>query len=147
MQKIILSLSILFSLSIFSHEGGHGPALKDESHHGGKVTAIILSSEVEKGRAAKMLYKGELVFHSRKQEVKLYLFDNEMKPLNLKTFDTKVSAVQIERRKENKFELTLDKSCNFFVGNRPKNKRVPFNIDVFVKKGKKELFGAFDGLD
>lgn len=147
MKKLILGLVLALTIPTFSHDGGHGPAVKDESHHGGKVTAIILASEVEKGRSAKMLYKAELVFNSRKQDIKLYLYDVEMKPLNLQGFVTEGSGVQIEKGKEKKFKLSLDKSGTFFSGTRPKNKRVPFNIDVFIKKDKKDLFGAFDGLD
>mgnify|MGYP000244676885 CR=1 FL=1 len=38
-------------------------------------------------------------------------------------------------------------SGKFYKGLRPKNKRVPFNIDIRVGKGEEILFGAFDGLD
>jgi hypothetical protein len=137
----------MFTQPLMAHDEGHGPAIKDESHHGGKVSAIILSADVNKGRGAKMLYKGELVHSSRKLDVQLYLYDKNMKPVDLKGFVASGRAVQIERRAKGNFTLTLDKSGKFFKGTRPKNKRVPFNIDVFVKDGKRELFGAFDRLD
>lgn len=147
MKVVLLLCSLFFTTLGFAHDEGHGPALKDESRYGGKIAAIINASEVSKGRKATLLYKGELVHSSRDQEVKLYLFDKDMKPLDLKNFDKKVNAVQIERRSENKFELTLDSSGKFYKGMRPKNKRVPFNIDVRFNAKDQKLFGAFDGLD
>lgn len=142
-----LFLAFMLSLSIYAHDGGHGPAIKDESLNGGKVTAVIAAGDVNKGRAAELLYKGELVFESRKTPVKLYIYDKNMKPLNLKEFSKEISAVQIERNSEKTFKLTLDETGKFYKGERPKNKRVPFNIDVKFTKGKQKLFGAFDGLD
>lgn len=147
MKKLLSTLLTLITLTTLAHDEGHGPAIKDESIHGGKVTAIILEKDVKKGRAAKMLYKGELVYDSRKTNIKLYLYNEKMKPLDLSKFKAEAKAVLIERGKEKEFKLTKDKSGEFFSGQRPKNKRVPFNIDVFPKKGKQNLFGAFDGLD
>ena len=141
---ILLSLSFLNALA---HDEGHGPALKDESLHGGKISAIINAKEVSIGRKAKMLYKGELLHESRGRDVKVYIYDQNMKPIKLSQFDKQIKAVQIERGKEKNFSLKLDKSGNFYQGKRPKNKRVPFNIDIKLEKGKTELFGAFDGLD
>jgi hypothetical protein len=147
MKILLTTLFTLLTLSTHAHDEGHGPAIKDESIHGGKVTAIILKEDVDKGRGAKMLYKGELVFDSRKTAVKLYLYNEKMKPLDLTQFEKETKAVLIERGKEKEFSLMLDKSGKYFSGNRPKNKRVPFNIDVFPKTEKQNLFGAFDGLD
>lgn len=138
---------MFMTLNISAHEGGHGPAIADESLHGGKVTGIILEKEAEIGRKATLKYKAELTYESRKTEVKLYLYDQKMQPLDLTKFATEVKAVQIEKSNERPFKLTLDKSKKYFVGTRPKNKRVPFSIDVFPKLGEDNLFGAFDGLD
>lgn len=147
MKVLILLCSLFISSMSFSHDEGHGPALKDESRYGGTITAIINVKEVNAGRKAKLLYKGELVHSSRGKEVKLYLFDQSMKPLDLEKLEKVVKAVQIERGKEKKFELKLDSSGKFYKGERPQNKRVPFNIDVYVSSKDKKLFGAFDGLD
>lgn len=143
-MSFILS-TVVFS--VFAHDEGHGPAIKDESVYGGKVTAIIKADEVSIGRKAKMLYKGELVHSSKDLDVKVYIYDLNMKPVDLKAFSNKINAVLLERNAEKKFELTLDKSGKFFSGMRAKNKRVPFNIDINLSKGDQKLFGAFDGLD
>jgi hypothetical protein len=147
MKALLTTLLTLLTLTAHAHDEGHGPAVKDESIHGGKVTAIILKEDVDKGRGAKMLYKGELVFDSRKTNVKLFLYNEKMEALDLSEFEKEAKAVLIERGKEKKFSLMLDKSGKYFSGNRPKNKRVPFNIDVFPKKEEQNLFGAFDNLD
>ncbi len=147
MKALLTTFLTLLTLATHAHDEGHGPAIKDESIHGGKVTAIILKKDVNKGRGAQMLYKGELVFDSRKTEVKLYLYNEKMKPLDLSQFQKETKAVLIERGSEKEFSLKLDKSGKYFSGDRPKNKRVPFNIDIFPRKGDQNLFGAFDGLD
>lgn len=147
MKTFSTAILVFLSLSLFAHDEGHGPAIKDESIHGGKVTAIILEKDIKKGRKAEMLFKGELVYDSRKTDVKLYIYDQKMKSLDLSNFSKEAKAVLLERGSEKEFKLTLDKSGKFFSGSRPKNKRVPFNIDVFPKQKEKSLFGAFDGLD
>lgn len=147
MKISLTTLLTLLTLTTHAHDEGHGPAIKDESIHGGKVTAIILKEDVDKGRRAKMLYKGELVFDSRKTSLKFFLYNEKMKPIDLSQFQKEVKAVLIERGKEKEFSLMLDKSGKYFSGDRPKNKRVPFNIDVFPKTEKQNLFGTFDNLD
>ena len=143
----MLLLSLFLSTNLFAHDEGHGPAIKDESLKGGTVTAIIAEKDVNKGRKAQMVYKGELVHESRGQDVKLYVYSQNMRPLDMTKFKNEVKAVQIERGGKKEFILKLDKTGKFFEGQRPKNKRVPFNIDVFIKQDDKKLFGAFDGLD
>lgn len=147
MKKYLMMFSVLFCLSATAHDEGHGPALKDESHYGGKVTGIINKKEVSIGRKAKLIYKAELVHSSKNTEVKVYLYDKDMKPMTLEKFKESANAVQLERKSEKKFALKMDKSKKFFMGKRPKNRRVPFNIDVVLSDGKTEYFGAFDGLD
>lgn len=147
MKKILFVLSILFSNLCLSHEGGHGPVLSDESMNGGRIAPVILEKEIPLERKAKMLYKAELVHASRKTQVKVFLYSVEMKELELKDFGETLSAIQIEESKEKPFTLKLDKSGKFYVGQRPRNKRVPFSIDVKIKGPGKQLFAAFDGLD
>lgn len=147
-MKFVLALILsLNSMLVLAHDEGHGPAIKDESLNGGKVSAVIKAEDVKKGRKAGMLYKAELVHDPRKLNVKVFIYDQNMKPISLKELSKEINAVQIERGKEQPFTLTLDKSGKFYHGLRPKNKRVPFNIDVKIKKGEQTLFSAFDGLD
>jgi len=149
-MKSILSIISLFLLvsHALGHDEGHGPAVKDESLYGGKVVAIIKASEVEKGRGAKLLYKGELVYESRGEEVKVYIFDSKMKPIEGgDQFSNELKAILMEKGSEKAFTLNLDKSKKFYTGKRPLNKRVPFSIDIRFSRGKDQLFGAFDGLD
>lgn len=142
-MKLFMSMILSFTIvSAFSHDGGHGPALKDESRNGGKMSAIIDAKEVKLGTKAKLLYKGELVHKSKKLDVEVHIYDVDMSKLG-----KSMEAVLFEGRKSHKFSLALDESGKFYKGQRPKNKRVPFNIDVRVKKGDQTLFGAFDNLD
>lgn len=144
-MKVLIVLTLVLSLNLFAHDEGHGPAVTDESMQGGKVTAIIDYKQVNDGRKAEMLYKGELVVEGL--EVKLFIFDKKMKEISLDKFSKTVNAIQLERGNQSKFELSLDESKKFYTGKRQKNKRVPYNIDVKLKSGDQTLFGAFDGLD
>jgi nitrogen fixation protein FixH len=144
-MKLLSAFILLLSLNLFAHDEGHGPAITDESMQGGKVTAIINYKEVNNGRKAKMLYKGELVVEGT--NVKLYVYDKNMKDVSLDKFSNTVDAVQLERGNSSKFTLKLSDNKKYFEGKRLKNKRVPYNIDVKIKQGDKTLFGAFDGLD
>lgn len=147
MKRVLGLFLVLLSLGAFAHDEGHGPALKDESMKGGEVSALISALDVKKGREAKMLFKGELVHDSKDLSTKLYVYDTDMKVIDLSKFGNEIQAVQIERGKEKSFTLKKDKNGSFYVGERPKNKRVPFNIDIKLSKGDQKLFGAFDGLD
>ena len=114
MKLSMLSLSLLLSFNLMAHDEGHGPAIKDESLKGGAVTAIIAEKDVNKGRKAQMIYKGELVHESRGEDVKLYIYSQDMKPIDLSKFKKEVKGVQIETGKEKEFTLALDESGKFF---------------------------------
>jgi hypothetical protein len=147
-MKLVFILTALFTcLLSFGHDDGHGPTIKDESLFGGVVTGVIKESEINKGREAELLYKAELVYESRKPAVKVYLYDNKMKTLDLTKFSKSMKAILLERGGKGSFTLQLHESLKYYVGERPINKRVPFNIDIRVSKGDQKLFGAFDGLD
>lgn len=141
-----LLMSLLLNFS-FAHDEGHGPAIVDESLYGGKMSAVISTDDIKKGQDAKMLYKAELTHDSKKLEVKLYLYNSDMSPLDLSKFTKVLEATQYEKKGKNKFKLTLDESGKFYKGERPKNKRVPFDIDIKIAQDKSSLFVAFDGLD
>ncbi|MDP7320791.1 MAG: hypothetical protein QF441_09300 [Bacteriovoracaceae bacterium] len=144
-MKILSLLLLTISFQTYAHDQGHGPAITDESMQGGKVAAIIDYKQVNEGRKAKMLYKGELVIEGL--NVKLYLYDKNMKEVSLNDFSKTITATQLERGRETTFKLSKKSSKKFYQGTRKKNKRVPYNIDIQFKTGKTTLFGAFDGLD
>ncbi|MAE58824.1 MAG: hypothetical protein CME69_08090 [Halobacteriovorax sp.] len=144
-MKTIKLITFLLSFVAFAHDGGHGPSISDESMQGGKVAAVINYKEVNEGTHAKMLLKGELVVEGL--TVKLYLYDKKMNEISLNKYPKTIEAIQIERGKEANFQLNLSESKKFYIGKRTKNKRVPYNIDVKIKKADITYFAAFDGLD
>ncbi len=148
MKILSLCLMMFGTMNLsFSHDEGHGPAVKDYSRHGGKITAVIAASQAESGKGAELLYKAELVHKSKKQDVKVYLYDKNMKAIDLSQFGKTIKGTQLERKAKNEFELKLDPSGKFYTGKRPKNKRVPFTIELSLAKGDKKLFSAFEKLD
>lgn len=144
-MKTIKLITLLVSFITFAHDGGHGPAISDESMQGGKVVAVIDYKEVNKGVHAQMLFKGEIVIDDL--TVKLYLYDKKMNEISLNKYPKIAEAIQIERGQESSFQLNLSESKKFYIGKRTKNKRVPYSIDVKIKKTGITYFAAFDGLD
>ena len=94
-MKTIKLITLLVSFITFAHEGGHGPAISDESMQGGKVAAVINYKEVNEGTHAQMLLKGELVIEGL--TVKLYLYDKKMNEISLNKYPNTAEAIQIER--------------------------------------------------
>jgi hypothetical protein len=146
MSKFLILL-LSFSYQLLAHDGGHGPKLKEQSLYGGKLAGVILEKDEEKGHHAKIEYKAELIHQSRDNVVKLYLYDQKLKKVDISKIKTPIKAIQYEKKKKKNFTLKLDKSGKFFIGSRPKNKRVPFEIEVYFNDGKNNLMAGFEKLD
>jgi len=149
MKILILVLAVALSTSIWAHDGGHGPRLRDAPIHGGVLAPVIHAENAKLGRNAPLIYKGELL-RSDDGTIRVYLYTAKMKPLELSKFDKKGRAVLETKTKsgweERELELTL--SGNTFVGKLPKGLiRKPYNIDVFITENRKTRLVAFDNLD
>lgn len=141
-------LAASLSLPAFAHDEGHGPKLTDAGKMGGVVTAVVLVKEAKLGPKAALLYKAELT-RSEDGVVRVYLYDKEMKPLDPARFGKSAKAVLESHRKKKTtrtpFVLALEEGA--FTGKAPKPAGKPFNIDVTLQEGQKELLAAFDNLD
>lgn len=147
-MKTILTLCLALSLNAFAHDEGHGPKLSDTPKQGGILTSVVLAKDASKGTAAELVYKSEIV-RSSTGKVSIYFYDKQMNPLKSTSMATTASATLITEKK-GKFS-TQDFALKFvgdhFEGQSPKPAKKPYNIDVKVKEGDKELLAAFDNLD
>ncbi len=145
---LIGSLSLGVGRSLLAHDEGHGPKLTDEGKQGGVISPVIDKKDVKKGAKAGVVYKAELV-RSEDGMVSVYLYDKEMNALDLAKFEkTAKGNVEIEVKKKymtTPFTLTLTDGA--FTGSAPKATRKPFNIDVYLREGGRDLLAAFDDLD
>lgn len=144
----VVLMTLMSTTAVFSHDEGHGSRLTDMPLYGGAVAPVIQAKDAVLGRRAKMLYKGELT-RSGDGTIRIYLYDDHMKPLPLTGIQTKAKAI-LEVKKNKKWTQTtleLKKEKDTFVGHIPPKMRKPFNIDVFLIQGNKELLVAFDNLD
>ena len=144
----LLSLA-LCSVSAYAHDDGHGPKLGDQPKFGGLVAAVIDYLEVNKGREAKLLYKAELTKNA-KGVVRVYFYDNTMKPISIDGFNAATADLIHKDRKSKKWitkSFKLEKKGDFYEGNLPLKPRPPFNVDVKVDSKDKKLFMAFDNLN
>lgn len=148
MKNYMLFTALLLSISAFAHDEGHGPKLTDTGKQGGIVSPVIQSSDAKKGAKASLVYKSEMV-RSEDGVVRVYFYDKDMNPLDLARFEkTAKGVVEVEKKKKvTKTPFTLKLEENAFVGSAPKASSKPFNIDITVQEGNKQLLTAFDNLD
>lgn len=150
MKKIMFSLVLIlgFSQMAAAHDEGHGPMLADTGKYGGLVSAVVLKSDAGKGAQAPLVYKAELV-RSTGGDLRVYFYDKELKPLDVKSFKTSGSAavsVKVSGKwKSTNVPLALKEGV--FIGKMSKPTSKPYNIDVTVNEKSKELLSAFDNLD
>ena len=132
----------------YAHDEGHGPKLTDTGKYGGLVPPVVKKADAGLGAKAKLVHKAELA-RSGDGSVRVYLYDELMKPLDLKSFESKATAklaAKVKGKwKESSFQLEVANGA--FVGKMPKPEGKPYNIDVHLKASGTELLSAFDNLD
>lgn len=148
MKNIFLALTLVCASTALAHDEGHGPKISDTGKYGGLVSAVVSKTEVSKGAKAELLHKAELV-RSADGTIRVYLYDKEMKPLDLSSFNVKGSAIQAVKVKGKwkDTDFDLEKKDNAFVGKMPKPQGKPYNLDITLNQSGKELLSAFDNLD
>lgn len=148
MKNTIMALALCLCLQSQAHDEGHGPKISDTGKYGGLVSSVILKSDSKKGAKAALVHKAELVRTSDGM-AQVYLYDSEMKPLDLTGFDTKGSAIlgtKIKGKWKNA-DFKLELKDKAFVGTLPKIQGRPYDIDITLKHNNTELLTAFDNLD
>ncbi len=148
MKLFLYCFSLLISINLFAHEGGHGE-VEEGGKFGGVMSPIVIKSQAGTGTKATVIYKAELV-RAESGKISFYIFDPQMKLLDLKNFSPEIAA-KLEVKKKGKFtyvgEFKLIKNGNHFTGQLPKIDYKPFNIDFFLKRDSQDLFVGFSNLD
>ncbi len=144
-------LSLMVSMPALSHEGHHGEQSKLIGKYGGILAAVSEKSAHKHDHHdhSDPVYKAELV-RATDRTVRIYLYDNHMKPLPINKFEAKATAKLIVKKKgealtKMPFALTAEKKN--FRGVAPKPSRKPFNIEITFKEKGKELLVLFENLD
>jgi hypothetical protein len=146
-MKKLIAFTLVFALNAIAHDEGHGPKLTDTPKQGGVLTSVVLASDAAKGPAAEMIYKSEIV-RSSDGTVRVYFYDKSMNPLKAVLAPTATGNLESGKKGKvsyQKFELKFVN--DHFEGKSPKPQRKPYNIDVKVKEGDRDLLAAFDNLD
>ncbi len=148
MKHIIVTILAVFSSIAIAHDEGHGPKVADTGKYGGLVSAVVAKADAKLGAKAPLIHKAELV-RGADGTVRIYLYDTNMKTLDLTGFDTKGSATlsALVKKKYKDTDFKLDLKNDSFIGKMPKPAGKPYNIDITVKQNGKELLSAFDNLD
>lgn len=148
MRMLGAVLAASLSLPCFAHDEGHGPKLTDAGKMGGVLTAVVLAKDVKLGTKAPLVYKAELT-RAEDGTVRVYFYDKAMKPLSLAGLPKEAKAV-LQAKKGKKWTSTPFKlvlKSEGYEGKAPKPAGKPFNIDVTLTEGGRDLLAAFDGLD
>lgn len=148
MKKIITTLLLVASFFASAHDEGHGPKLMDNGKKGGTLSPMILASEAHIGSKATLVYKAELVKSSDNTNIKIYVYDKEMKAtLKQLAITAKATIISGLGKKSTSEEISLKFVEDHFEGTLPKIKKKPFSIDFKVNEGSKEFLAAFENLD
>lgn len=148
MRMLGAVLAASLSLPGLAHDEGHGPKLTDAGKMGGVTTAVVLAKDVKLGTKAPLVYKAELT-RAEDGTVRVYLYDKDMTPLKVSGLPKEAKAV-LQAKKGKKWTSTPFKlvlKAEGYEGKAPKPAGKPFNIDVTLTEGGRELLAAFDGLD
>ena len=145
---VLCFTGFVFTHFAFAHDEGHGPMLSDTGKYGGLVSAVVLKSDAKLGAKAPLVHKAELV-RSVDGTTRIYLYSSEMKPLDLKSFNSKGTASMSAKVKGKwkDVDFPIEQQEGKFIGKMPKVQAKPYNIDVTFKQDGKELLSAFDNLD
>ena len=148
MRYSILVVALTLSIAAWAHDEGHGPKLTDSAKQGGVVSPVVEAKDASKGTKAQLVHKSELV-RAEDGTIRVYFYDKEMNPLNLSQFDsTAKGIVEFKKNKKwTKVPFILKQEEGAFIGKAPQAPSKPFNIDIHIKEGNKELLAAFDNLD
>ena len=146
-MKILLWTGLMLSLCVSAHDEGHGPKITDGGKQGGVVAPVVLAKDAELGAKAKLVYKAELVRYAD-NKIRVYFYDKSMQPLKVGSVSKVLGKLQSGKKgkvTEQKFDFKVEK--DHFLGQSPKPTRKPYNIDITVTEGERELLAAFDNLD
>lgn len=147
-KTLLLAACLAWTSPLLAHDEGHGPKLNDTGSYGGVLTAVVESKDAPKGTKAPLVYKAELT-RSQDGTVRLYIYDQAMKPLPADTLNKTASANVISSKGgkvvATPFSLNLEGAS--YVGKAPPPATKPFSIDVTLKSKTQELLAAFDNLD
>ncbi len=148
MKRLILILALSLSIPAFAHDGGHGPKLSDAPKQGGVLSPVIQASEAKLGSKAVVIYKSELV-RSEEGIIRLYFYNSKMEALPLSTFEktAKATLAVLKKKQVVTTPFELKQEGNIFVGKLPTPATKPFDVDIHLKEGNRELLVAFDNLD
>lgn len=122
MKNVLALVLIFFSMSLFAHDGAHGPTQKMAPHGG-----VLMDGK---------FFMSELV--QSDQGIKLYFLTHESKPINpseLILIKEKISFLD-SKKKPVSFELVNEKESILVKFDKTKSYR--FNLAVPVTYGKKK---------
>lgn len=154
MQKLVILILSLFIVApaTFAHDEGHGPKMgKERPKYGGKL-ANMVEMKKDNGKTkldATPILKAELAKVGR-NELRLFVYDNEMNPIELSAVTEVKAFVETKDRKTRKWKreanFDLTTSGRYLTGTIPGKPRRPFNVEVELMHAGKPLLAHFSHI-
>lgn len=142
-------LSMLLLASIASAHGDGDDHMPAESFTPRAVftASLVEAKDAKLGTKAAVVYKAELI-RSDDGTMRVYLYDNQMRSLDISTFDKTAKAKLLGgEKKAKRTSFSMSAEGGAFIGKAPKAPSGPFNIEITFKEGKRALWAAFENLD
>lgn len=144
-----LCFLLLINSTALGHEGSHAPATQEVGKYGGILADVVIKDKTKDYHHSKKIYKAEIVRSSESQTIRIYVYDQKKKLLDLTNFKN-YAMVDIKYKNKSQYitrptYLRLHK--NYFMGKSPKPKRKPFNLEITLNENDQDLLVIFEDLD
>ena len=148
----LILVTVLLIAPALAHDEGHGPKMgKERPKYGGKL-ANFVEMKTENGKvtlAETPLLKGELA-KVGKNELRLFIYDTEMKPIKLDAVTAVKGFVETKDRKTKQWtregEFEMDDKRRYLSARIPGKPRRPFNIEIELLHNDKKLLAHFSHI-
>lgn len=130
--------SLLFvSVFAFSHDGAEVPSGRFAAKYGGRV-AFVADDDHK-------LYLAEIII-SDSDKVRLYIYDLEMKQVDLKDFPSQIVG-DVKNKNRSNQKVSLSKKDKYFVGELRSIKNKPYHLNFEFEVKGENLHVEFPFMD
>ncbi len=143
-RKIALSAAlVLFSVTAFGHDEGHGPKIKNQGKYGGRMSSVIFKKDAS-NKHAKAQYAAEMT-SSADGTLRLYFYDTKLQPasISVKQVTGNASYKSKDTRKSTTSKIEFKQNGSSFDSKLPADigGTVSLEVDIATKDG--EYMAAF----
>lgn len=134
----LLVLILLCCSFTYAHEDDEMVVVKNSPRFGGRIAAVVKGHDP--------IYMSEILVDDR-NIVRLYLYDLQMKSIDLKSFPDTMTGLISSRKNQKEGLVELKKGSKYYQGNLPVVKGRPYQLKVAIPSKGKALEIFFKDMD